>query len=245
MERGGLQGGGEPLPVGWGSEAAQGAAFTCHITPWVVPGASLECRVHGQPVLPALELTPQRWPHWRALTNLSFPRAPAEHHQPPPALAKDTELCPLSVFPTLLIAMDAFWTSPSAAPTQSTSHPFSRATIYKERSPHLERSFLLLRGGQYCFSKHIFFIGDQFTRPCQKLCISVFCHLPAHCIIICQLHWQLFHASFGRNIKKPPGRQSDNPAHQTCATLASYCSTFSTDFVLPSQMSCRCLSMLC
>lgn len=123
--------------------------------------------------------------------------------------------------------------------------PFSRATIYKERSPHLERSFLLLQGGQYCFSKHIFFIGDQFTRPCQKLCISVFCHLPAHCIIICQLHWQLFHASFGRNIKKPPGRQSDNPAHQTCATLASYCSTFSTDFMLPSQMSCRCLSMLC
>lgn len=90
----------------------------------------------------------------------------------------------------------------SLSSTQSISHPFSRATIYKERSPHLERSFLLLQGGQYCFSKPISFIWDQLTRPCQKLCISVFCHLPAHCTIICQLHWQLFHASFGRNIKK-------------------------------------------
>lgn len=47
------------------------------------------------------------------------------------------------------------------------SHPFSRATISKEESPHLQRLVvffcLLLQVGQYWFSNGIFVIGDQFT----------------------------------------------------------------------------------
>lgn len=46
------------------------------------------------------------------------------------------------------------------------SHCFSRANIPKEKSPHLERFFLLLQVGHYWFSKCIFIIGDRFTRPC-------------------------------------------------------------------------------
>ena len=45
------------------------------------------------------------------------------------------------------------------------SHPSSRATTSKEKSPYLERFLLLLHVGQFWFSKRIFIIGDRLTKP--------------------------------------------------------------------------------